>query len=682
MNSLHREFTWSQGSAWDAADPAIELAGLDPGLMGKLLDHITARVAVIGRDHCYVYANREALAFYGKTAAQVVGRHLSEVIGQASYEGYLPWAERLFGGESLRWRGWIDYPVHGRRYLDETMVPFFPEGAAPGDGAQAIVVYGRDHTDLKISEESLAEKLRLLQTSEALKSSIVDYALAAFISTDAAGRLVEFNPAAEAMYGYRRADVIGMTVSELIMPERFRAAHQAGLDRMRSGEPGRLLGKRIEVHALRADGSEFPMEMVLWRTDVAQTVYYTASMVDLSQQKLAEQQIERQREALRQSEKLSAMGTLLAGVAHELNNPLVIVMGRASLLEEKVEQAALNNGGALDPELKDIQDDLRRIREAAERCGRIVRSFLNMARNRPAKRGNVALNTLVAAATDLLRYGFRSHGIELRTTLADAIPDLWADEDLLGQVVLNLLLNAQQALATMPEPRLLRLVTGLESHCDFDGPRIYLRVIDNGPGVEEVHRQRIFEPFFTTKPDGMGTGLGLATSRALAREHGGDLVLESRPGEPGCSFCLSLPISGMSQAATPVAGMPEAPTAARWRVLVVDDEPDLTDLVREMLEAAGHEVAIAESGELALALLDAGRFDAIVSDLWMPGMDGIALWREVSTRHPALARRMLFLTGDTLSPDARSFVAETGAARLDKPFSKQDLLGGIAALLP
>ena len=368
-----------------------------------------------------------------------------------------------------------------------------------------MAVFGHDHTELKLGEQELAARLTELNASEALKTAIVDHALAALVTTDELGRIVEFNPAAEAMFGRARSAVLGQSVSTVMIPERYRGAHEAGMQRMQVGAAPRVMGKRLEMHALRSDGSEFPMEMVLWRTNAQGRVFYTASIADVSERHDAATQIERQREALRQSEKLTAMGSLLAGVAHELNNPLAIVMGRASLLEEKCEAHP------------DLQADAQRIREAADRCGRIVRTFLNMARSRPQARSPVALNEMVRAAADMLQYGYRTHGIVLELKLANALPEVHADGDQIGQVVMNLLVNAQQALA----------------------------------GVQGARR-----------------------------------------------VCL----------------------------------------------------------QTGLVLLATARFDAIVSDLRMLDMDGAGQWREVSARHPLLARSMLFVTGDTLSPDAREFL--------------------------
>ena len=517
--------------------------------------------------------------------------------------------------------------------------------------------------------ETFARQRELQQRerqTEALKASIIDHAIAGIVSTDVQGRIVEFNPAAEAMFGVRRDAAVGRPVAEVLLPERDRGANAQELARIARGEAPRRLGERLQMRALRADGREFPVEVVIFSNELGGVAHFTAWMVDVTERVEAAEQIERQRDALRQSEKLSAMGGLLAGVAHELNNPLAIVMGRASLLEEKTEGTPL-------------AADAQRIREAAERCGRIVRTFLNMARQKPVQRGPVQLNDLAQAAADMLGYTLRSHGITLELALAEQLPEVMADGDQVGQVLLNLVVNAQQALADAPGERRIRLSTGVEARRDNREPRVWLRVADTGPGVPAEVRSQIFEPFFTTKAEGVGTGLGLSVSRSMVREHGGDLVLEK--ADDGAAFRLSLPISGEARDSTASMPLDDAPPAREARILVVDDEPELGELMRSMLESAGWEVASAESGAVALELLDAARFDAVVSDLHMPDVDGAAFWRAVRDRHPALARRMLFVTGDTLSADVQQFLARTRCASLDKPFAKADLLAAVQALL-
>ena len=656
MKEPDRELRWSQ-TVWGDEVPAH--APLDVALMSALIENISTRVAVVGPDLRYTYANREALRFMGLPAERVVGHHLSEVLDAGVYRSFLPLFERLFAGESLHLEGWVDYEKQGRRYREQMLVPY-----APGGGpVRSVVVCGLDHTELRRGEEQL-------RASEALKAAIVDHALAALISTDVRGLIVEFNPSAEAMFGHRRADVLGRAVGEIVVPERFRAGHDEGMRRVGAGGPTRLIGKRMEMRAMRADGSEFPIEMVLSRTDSQGEVFYTASIVDVSERHNAAQQIERQRDALRQSEKLSAMGTLLAGVAHELNNPLSIVMGRSGLLEEKCEA------------LPDIASDARRIREAAERCGRIVRTFLNMARSRPAQRSAVSLNELARSTGDLLAYSYRTHDVELVLDLAEQLPDVSADADQLSQVLLNLLVNAQQALHGTRGARRVSVTTGLADGRGAIPDTAWLRVADSGPGIEPAVAARIFEPFFTTKAEGMGTGLGLSVSASLVREHGGTLALEPSGAGEGAVFRVTLPVAARAR-------VPEAPTAeerrgmepAVARLLVVDDEPEVVAMLREMLEHAGYEVASAESGAVALEMIGAASFDAVVSDLRMPDMDGALLWQRIAAQQPRLGQRILFVTGDTLSRDTRAFLTSAGCGTLEKPFTKADLLGRVGELL-
>ena len=654
------------GLSWSTVhwgDAESTLPELDHALMQLLLENIATRVAVVDTERRYTYANRETLRFMGLHAEQVIGRHMSEVLDAGVYDSLIPIFNRAFAGESLHRRGWADYAKQGRRYREQWYVPY-RRGGGP---VQAVVVCGLDQTEQRMGEQALAQKQSELRKSEALKSAIFDHALAAMVSTDGTGRIVEFNPSAEAMFGHRRSAVIGLSVGDVLIPTRFRAAHDHGMQRMQAGEPARVLGKRLEMHALHADGSEFPMEMVLWRTDAEGTVFYTASISDLSERFKAAQQIERQREALRQSEKLTAMGALLAGVSHELNNPLAIVMGRASLLEEKCDgQPALAR-------------DSQRIREAAERCGRIVRTFLNMARSRPPRRSAFAINDAVNAATEMLGYTFRSHGIELRLLLDETVPEISADADQISQIVLNLLINAQQALEHVEGTRWIAVTTELASH----GNQLWLRVSDNGPGILPAAQDRVFDAFFTTKAEGMGTGMGLSVSRALAREHGGELCFEAATGRGGAMFCLTLPVAeAVGPEHEPAALLHvDGEPAVVARVLVVDDEADLAGVMHEMLESAGYEVSVAESGEVALELLAAACFDAVVSDLRMPDMDGAELWRRVCERHPALVGRLLFVTGDTLSPAAAEFFRRSGCERVDKPFTKNELLTKVAGLL-
>ncbi len=537
-------------------------------------------------------------------------------------------------------------------------------------------------TETFVNQRQLQQRER---AHEAFKSAMVDNAPMAIVTQDAAGRVVEFNPAAERLLGLTRAQAVGQA-----LPAPLLGAPAAGV---LPAAPA--AGEVTEFTGQRSDGSTFEAQVQRFALPQETGNFQIAFITDQTARQAAARQIERQREALRQSEKLSAMGSLLAGVAHELNNPLSVVMGRASLLEEKLGGAGSSAAQHAD---RSAQDDARRVRLAAERCGRIVRTFLNLARQRPPQRRAVQLGDVVHAAADLLGYTLRGQGIVVELALAAPLPDVQADPDQLGQVVLNLMVNAQQALLSVasgsvvaqsapaaappvPTPRIV-ISSGWQRAHGGQQARVWLRVADNGPGVPAAAREQIFQPFFTTKADGLGTGLGLSVSQAIVREHGGSLVLENTTG--GACFMLGLPLSGHGEgdpAAPALSAAELAPAATAGRVLVVDDEPELADLMRAMLEGAGLEVATAESGAVALELLREARFDAVVSDLRMPDMDGPTLWRAVCAQEPALGQRMLFVSGDTLSDTAQQWLQAQRLPSLDKPFTNEELLAAVRLLL-
>lgn len=498
------------------------------------------------------------------------------------------------------------------------------------------------------------QALQQLRAGEAFKSAIVENSMLAVISMDQQGLVIEFNRAAEQVFGISAEQALGIDLAELIIPDRYRAAHRAGLMRHVETGQSKVIGAHLALSALHADGHEFPIELTIFVTPVGQDSFYTAFVADHTQRKQAEEEVARQREALRQSEKLSAMGALLAGVAHELNNPLAILMGRAALLEDKTRDA-------------ELQSDAARIRIAADRCGRIVKTFLSMARQKPVERKWAFLNEVATGAVELLGYGLRSAGVDLTLNLDPDLPAVEMDADQIGQVLVNLVVNAQQALSSARVPRRLRLETGCEADSQF------LRVADNGPGVPEEVRERIFDPFFTTKADGMGTGIGLSVSRAILREHGGELLLEN--ASPGASFLLCLPVKERRN--HPRTGRPaasESCAAHEGTALIVDDEPEVAAVLADILRSAGYEVHVAGSGNEALRWLEQHSCNLLFSDVRMPDMDGITLWRTLRERRPELVKHMALVTGDTLSANIAPLIAETGLPCLEKPFLPEEVL--------
>jgi len=358
---------------------------------------------------------------------------------------------------------------------------------------------------------------------------------------------------------------------------------------------------------------------------------------------------------LLQTEKLAAMGQLLAGVAHELNNPLAVVMGRTALLSEQLAGSPLVT-------------QAEKIAQAAERSARIVRNFLALARQRPPERQRVHLNHVVREAVELLAYQLQIDSVEVVFDLATDLPALWADLNQLHQVIVNLVSNAHHALRARRPPRRVTMTTRV----DAARSRVSLVVADNGPGISVEVQDRIFEPFFTTKPTGQGTGLGLSLCRGILEGHGGSIRVESAPGQ-GATFRVELP------AAAPPTALSEAPapTSARpmpgLTILVADDEPEVADMLAEILSADGHRVDTVANGVAALERLGDRAYDLILSDVKMPDLDGPGLYRELERRHPALVRRIVLLTGDTLSPEINEFLERSGVPSLNKPFARDEI---------
>ena len=319
-----------------------------------------------------------------------------------------------------------------------------------------------------------------------------------------------------------------------------------------------------------------------------------------------------------------------------------------------------------------------KIRQAAERCARIVKTFLAMARRQESVREPVDLNKVINDALDVLTYTLRSGGVTLELDLAPRLPPVLADADQLGQVFMNLFTNAHQAMAARQGPRVLKIT----SHAVPDQAKVQVTVTDSGPGISPELRSRIFEPFFTTKAVGEGTGVGLSVSLGIVQSHNGTLRL-GETDAPGACFVLTMPAL---RSIAPRTDELAAPAAARdprhgARILVVDDEVDIAEILRDILTPAGHRITLTHNGLDALRRLDAEPFDLVLTDLKMPCLDGPALYAELSRRHPHLVHRVIAITGDTLGSTAREFVRTSQVPVIDKPFEPSDVLTRVAAQL-
>lgn len=364
---------------------------------------------------------------------------------------------------------------------------------------------------------------------------------------------------------------------------------------------------------------------------------------------------------LLQAEKMAALGQTVSGVAHELNNPLATILSWAERLSERP---------AIDASLR---RGLETILSESERAARIVRNLLTFARKRQTTRGMVDVNQVIRETLALRAYEQRVSNITIIDALAAGLPLVFADGHQVQQVLLNLVINAEQAMLSASG----RGVLVVRTWHDAEHESVILEINDDGPGIPDELQPKIFDPFFTTKEVGKGTGLGLTVAYAIVQEHGGRIRLESRPAV-GTSFFVELPVSGprLSPSYSPTTKKkePSAQPVAAASILIVEDESALASAVSDALRDAGYTVAHAADGREALARVAETRFDLVICDVKMPKLDGPSFHRSLAKASPALARRTIFVTGDVAGTDADSFLASSGCRWLAKPFRLGELL--------
>jgi two-component system NtrC family sensor kinase len=387
----------------------------------------------------------------------------------------------------------------------------------------------------------------------------------------------------------------------------------------------------------------------------------------LAQRERALSDLQQAQQQLVQRERLSAVGELVAGVAHELNNPLTTVLGFATLLQE--------TGG------NEVQESVGMIVDGALRARRIVQNLLGFARQREAVFEPVQLNDLVRQSLYLREDAIRDSGVEMVSLCDPSLPITSADGMAIQQVLLNLLSNAVQALEHWDGERRVTITTGvLPLDANQGGatlPILQITVADTGPGISPNLRLRIFEPFFTTKSSDMGTGLGLSICANIARRHGGQLRLIDSP--TGAWFRLELP----AREVPPTASSPLlAPSPyGRGRVLVVEDDLAIRDLIVRVLTRSGIQTDTASDGTVALQQLRNTRYDAVVCDIKMPNLNGIQFYHMLNESLPELARSVVFISGDTVSPATREFLGQVQNNFLEKPFGTRELVAAVRSVM-
>jgi len=362
-----------------------------------------------------------------------------------------------------------------------------------------------------------------------------------------------------------------------------------------------------------------------------------------------------------QTEKMAALGQVVAGIAHELNNPLTGILGNLQLLLGQ----GLNSTALA---------ETRKVYQEAERARRIVKNLLYFARESKPERSPVDLNEIVDRTLSLRSYDLRNENIQVQVDLCPDLPKTMADPYQLQQVVLNLLINSEQALLESRAQGVIKIVT--RDWRKKAGHHIRLELSDDGPGIPPDIAPRIFDPFFTTKTPGAGTGLGLSIVYGIVQQHGGEVTFESQSGS-GAKFIVKLPI-----VAPPPAPDPERQSSDHAsnltaikpaRILVVEDEPTVADLIVDVLREEGHRANAVLDSRLGLDLLSRRTYELVICDLRMPRLDGPSFFRAVQRARNPMQHRILFITGDTLEPSTHEFLERNRLPYLPKPFLVEEL---------
>ena len=493
-------------------------------------------------------------------------------------------------------------------------------------------------TALALDNANLVASVKM---SEERYRTVLDNSLDAIVGLDSSFLITVWNRGAQMLFGYYPAEIMGQPVSKLFSQEAFKPA-------MRAVQEKSFFSERC-VSGVNSMGRELEMD-VTWTGSIegkSRDREWTVVIRDVSEQRKLQAQ-------LIQAEKLSAVGQLISGVAHELNNPLTVIMGNSELLNK------LRQSAGEEPDLA-----LTEIYESSRRCGDIVKNLLAFVRESRKKKQVVSIPEVVKSAVNLMSYKFRkAENIKLVQQPVSYIPPVMADFHQIEQILLNLFQNACDSLSEKQGEK------KIEVRMRYHVNSVFIEVEDNGPGIPPEILSRVFDPFFTTKAEGQGTGLGLTICRRIAGEHGARLTCASEPGK-GAVFTLELPIVNMPGKEPAPESAPAAPAAGK-KVLVVDDEADILKMIVRMLEAEKGIVHTASSAPEAIEKLKKEKYDAVICDVEMGAVKGFAV-REAMLEMKCKAG-FIFTTGDQLNKNIMAQIKNANVPFLPKPFTIMELL--------
>jgi PAS domain S-box-containing protein len=502
-----------------------------------------------------------------------------------------------------------------------------------------------DITERKRAQEALSE-------SEERYRALFENATIGIFHSLPGGRLLRVNPALAAMFGYDSPDqMVSATEdigAQLYVDPKRRSEFITQVIRRGGWSHHKNQYRRKDDSTITVDLKVRPV----YGPD-GSVIYLEGFAEDVSEKEKMEQQ-------LLQAEKLSSLGGILSGVAHELNNPLTSIIGNAQLLMRK-------------SITEDIREKLEIIQMESLRSSKIIQGLLAFARKHKPERRQIRVNNVIREAYRLREYDLRVSNINMKLELSDHIPPTHADPYQLQQVFINLINNAHDALTEIGGGSLI-----IRSWIR-DG-EIAVEFVDDGPGIPKDIQQYIFDPFFTTKEVGKGTGLGLSVAYGIVSEHGGTIGVKSEPGS-GATFTIGLPVvAGIDDTRRPIVKRAKK-SEGKKAILVVEDEENLRNLISIVLSEEGYDVDACPDGERAIESIKEKEYDGIITDMKMPGISGKDLYTFVQKYYPDQANRILFITGDVLGKETQNFLRITGNRFIEKPFLVEKLLEALAEVL-
>jgi PAS domain S-box-containing protein len=627
-------------------------------------------MTLINQDYVYEAVNEAYCQAHRKTRDEVIGQVVTQVWGKERYlRGIKIHLDRCFAGEIVRYQEWFEFATLGRRYFDVAYYPYRNKG---GVVTHAVVV-SRDITENKLVEDELQKTVQQLEVAykhasayaqdlheqitkrelmeEALRQSeertrsVVNNVVDGIITLDPDYYIESFNPAAESIFGYAAAEVVGQPIN-LLIPDQ--------LDEWRTGQHSR------EMWGLRRDNTSFPMDFAVSEFHLGEQQMFIGIVRDITEQKNLEEQ-------LRQAQKMEAIGRLAGGVAHDFNNILTVISGYSELLLRQCPDPA-------DPR----REDILLIKNASERATNLTRQLLAFSRQQNMRPQVVNLNLVITNVEKML-YRLLTAEIELTTTLAADLGQVRADPGQIDQVLMNLVVNARDAMPrggqlTIKTKNVNLNQTHIRRHFKVPpGAYVVLTVTDTGTGIDDNTLRQIFDPFFTTKETGKGTGLGLSTVYGIVRQSDGHIIVESELDQ-GTTFQIYLPrLKNPVEIVPSQEVSPQTSLRGTETILLVEDETNVRRVAHRFLQKQGYTVLEADHPQVALEICHQyqGQIDLLITDVIMPSMNGRELAEQLVSTYPHL--KVLYISGYTDDVLSEQGMLATEMMLLEKPFSSEAL---------